>query len=338
MTDAELAELLRTVIARPDDHDVLRIYADCLLDRGDPRGELIAVQLQRRADTTDALVARERELATHLEGVLAVTLSQPGLATAWRNGFLDGIDFEPVDGRIALADSLRKLGTLPEARQLRRIVVRFVEPGWGATGPIISALTRLAPQFRALREIAFTTSARADTTRAVAARPGNFGDLSALTRAIPRLEVLEISTADYAALRDIQVPNLRRLVLEHPTSYDVARVADLRIPELAALEIHGLARFHDLQRVLVRDLPLRHLVVVTSLLDVMRHLSHNLPDATLCRGLETLVLAGTPLDKACVDSLVHHAAHLRRLRRFEIDGAVSLGRLQSVLGDRLVVG
>jgi uncharacterized protein (TIGR02996 family) len=189
MTDAELADLLRTVIARPDDHDVLRIYADCLLERGDPRGELIAIQLQRRLDPSDALVARERELAAHLEGALAVALHQPGLATAWSHGFLDTVDFEPMEGRIALADSLRKLGTLPEARQLRRIVVRFIEPGWGATGPIVSALTRLAPQFRVLREVAFTIAARTDNPRLSASAtrpPTNFGDLSCIHDQVTR--------------------------------------------------------------------------------------------------------------------------------------------------------
>ncbi|MBA3503846.1 MAG: TIGR02996 domain-containing protein, partial [Deltaproteobacteria bacterium] len=126
MNDAELAELLRSVIARPDDLDALRVYADVLIERGDPRGELIAVQLQRREQDSPELVARERELAAALDATLVGQLDQPGAAFSWQRGFLEAIDFTPTAERRALADTLRQLGTLPLARQLRRIVIRFV--------------------------------------------------------------------------------------------------------------------------------------------------------------------------------------------------------------------
>ncbi|MBA3820418.1 MAG: TIGR02996 domain-containing protein, partial [Deltaproteobacteria bacterium] len=146
MTDGELAELLRSVIARPDDLDVLRVYADVLIERGELRGEMIAVQLQRREQDSPALVARERELAIALDVAVVAQLDQPGTAFSWHRGFLDVVDFMPTRERRQLADTLRVLGTLPVARKLRRIVVRFVEPGWGAVGPITSMLARVAPQ------------------------------------------------------------------------------------------------------------------------------------------------------------------------------------------------
>jgi len=55
-------ELLTDVLADPASDDLRMVYADYLLERGDPRGELIALQLAPQRDT-----ARERELlATHV--------------------------------------------------------------------------------------------------------------------------------------------------------------------------------------------------------------------------------------------------------------------------------
>ena len=128
MTDDELAELLRTVIARPDDLEVLEIYADVLLERNDPRGELIIVQLQRRVADSEDLATRERQLTAHLDARLVMRLGHPNTAFAWRRGFLEAIDFAPQGERRSLVEALRQLGVLPEARQLRRVVIRFLIP------------------------------------------------------------------------------------------------------------------------------------------------------------------------------------------------------------------
>ena len=336
MTDDELAELLRSVIARPDDHDSLRVYADCLIERGDLRGELIVVQLQRRFADSPELAAREGEVMERLDAALATQLGQPGLACAWHRGFLEAADFTPVAERTALADTLRQLGTLPSARQLRRIVIRFIEPGWGPLGSVIAALTKVAPQLRMLRELVFTMSPRDDV--GISRTPSNFGDLSQLCRAIPKLEVLEVGGADYATLRDLQVPNLKRLVLEHAPSACLAQTATVWMPVLEELEIHGGNwRMQDFERWLARELPLRHLVFVTGDIEALQLLSRNVPAAPLFQRVRTFTLAGAPLDKNCVDYLVHHAAHLRRLKRFEIDATPHLRRLVEALGDIVVV-
>lgn len=57
-------ELLAAVYAAPDDDGPRMVFADALLERGDLRGELIQLQLQRaRGEGTAATLARERELA-----------------------------------------------------------------------------------------------------------------------------------------------------------------------------------------------------------------------------------------------------------------------------------
>jgi uncharacterized protein (TIGR02996 family) len=58
-----LSELLQRVLDRPDDEGLRLVYADWLQERGDPRGELIILQLQKRkAPLTEEESARESAL------------------------------------------------------------------------------------------------------------------------------------------------------------------------------------------------------------------------------------------------------------------------------------
>jgi uncharacterized protein (TIGR02996 family) len=81
------AELLAAVFANPDDDAPRMVYADWLQERGDARGELIALQLANR---TGKQTARESELiATHqkkLLGSLASRVKVAGLR--FERGFL----------------------------------------------------------------------------------------------------------------------------------------------------------------------------------------------------------------------------------------------------------
>jgi len=331
MTDDELAELLRTVIARPDDHEVLAIYADVLIERGDPRGELINLQLQPR---TPEVIAREGELTAQLDTWLAKGLGHPRTAFAWRRGFVEAIDFTPDTQRRSLVEAVRMLGTLPTMRQLRRIVFRFVTPGWGAMGPVISALARVAPQLRSLRELVFTSSGRDDDLRQPDAV--NLGDLEPVLRAIPRLEVLELPSP-VATLRDIRAPALKRLVIEHPSGGELGFLAQgYRLENLEELELLGGTWFTG-SLPLEHPTPLHHLALETRDVNVLRDTCRDVPPSLLFRGVRTFTLGGAALDKTCVDRLLEHAAHLRRLRRFEVETGKHVQRLQEALGDIVVV-
>jgi uncharacterized protein (TIGR02996 family) len=91
---AEVPEdaLLAAVFAAPDDDEPRRIYADWLVRRGDPRGELIQLQLARRAapPSRDA-VRREKALLdehkTTWLGPLAAMIKTP--KAVFERGFLD---------------------------------------------------------------------------------------------------------------------------------------------------------------------------------------------------------------------------------------------------------
>src|SRR5262249_36922157 len=59
-----LEQLLDAVLKNPDDDRARSVYADALLDAGDPRGEFIALQLEsaREGRLSSTAEKREREL------------------------------------------------------------------------------------------------------------------------------------------------------------------------------------------------------------------------------------------------------------------------------------
>jgi len=88
-------ELLAQILARPDDDALRAVYGDWLLERGDPRGDFIALQL-REARGPSGLPSsenkrREALLAAHAKEWLG-PLAAVTRAHVWRLGFLDGCE------------------------------------------------------------------------------------------------------------------------------------------------------------------------------------------------------------------------------------------------------
>jgi len=80
------AELLDAIYAAPDDDAPRSVYADWLLERGDPRGELIALQLER---------ARTGDLEVSLrERALLKTYQRDWLAWVWEALFPPSVRLE----------------------------------------------------------------------------------------------------------------------------------------------------------------------------------------------------------------------------------------------------
>ncbi len=333
MTDAELAELLRLVLARPDDHAALGVYADALTGLGDPRGELIVVQLARLTTDSAELVQRERELVTQLSAELGGRLGQ-GVAFAWALGFVDAIDLEPSQDHRRLADIFHELAVVPAARRLRRIVIRSIAPGWGTFAPSISALGRMAS--KALRELVITHQPR----------PGSvgesvyldLGDLGALGRALPRLEVLEISGSGFN-IASFEASSLRRLVIGRASGYELIPLASTRMARLEELVLECNVITY-LERVLENPTAsrLRRLGLHIQDRDGMRQLALAVPRSRLARPVRVLSLRGRALDRECVDSLLASASWLRGLERLEVEVAgAERQRLAEALGGVLVV-
>lgn len=109
------AALLAAIYAAPDDDTPRLVFADALTERGDARGEFIALQLSRaKGKATPAQLIRERELSTDARRRVAwgLPLSQGGACHLSR-GFPDELVAEPrifktIVGQPA-ASTLRKV-------------------------------------------------------------------------------------------------------------------------------------------------------------------------------------------------------------------------------------
>lgn len=77
-------ELERAMVARPDDETAWAVYADWFADRGEPRGELIRLQLQRRRED-EAIIAK---MDAEPKRFLAVQRTDDRLARERREGQL----------------------------------------------------------------------------------------------------------------------------------------------------------------------------------------------------------------------------------------------------------
>lgn len=135
--------LVRAIAEAPDDPSNYLVYADWLSERGDPRGELIAVQHALE----DAPAARRPELEERQTVLLATNPylfgTWPDMRLEWRNGFVRRVAMTIPDAdRTKLAHYERWLKRLvfhPTGRFLRSVEVRI---GFGANVPWDSAYAR----------------------------------------------------------------------------------------------------------------------------------------------------------------------------------------------------
>jgi len=106
-------ELLAAIHANPGDDALRAVYADWLVERGDPRGEFINLQLRRTGKPS----ARERELVTlhgkQWLGPLAQAVLKEG--QRWERGFLVACVFGPkTKAAFAAADGHPTFATVEE--------------------------------------------------------------------------------------------------------------------------------------------------------------------------------------------------------------------------------
>ncbi|MBX3162421.1 MAG: TIGR02996 domain-containing protein [Deltaproteobacteria bacterium] len=121
MSDDVEAGLLAAIRERPEDDAPRLVYADWLTERGDPRGELIAVQcalarLERDDDARPRLEERDRELRTAHEEAWRGELAQlPGFASGYlERGFVRRLAMDEGALGIHLAAALAAAPLLEE--------------------------------------------------------------------------------------------------------------------------------------------------------------------------------------------------------------------------------
>ncbi|HET9627318.1 MAG TPA: TIGR02996 domain-containing protein [Kofleriaceae bacterium] len=288
--DDAVAALEAAILADPDDPAPYAVYADWLLERGDPRGELISLQLaqetgQRATGRRSLPAAIARHLEAHagsLLGPLAALLPNPrdpltGPLT-WRRGFLDRVTLDGGRGRDlgAVVDDVVRH---PSGRFLRALTLRtdHLDEAHHA----VDALVARAPA--TLAELDFEVRDQPlDVTTLWPALP-NLRRLNLAARAfdlgavrIPRAERARFATTrlSVAAVRAIAAapwPALQRLELRfggrfEPTS---STIEDLRgllvrgdLPALTHLKLRGCAYAGEALATLAGQPLARQLVVI----------------------------------------------------------------------------
>jgi uncharacterized protein (TIGR02996 family) len=147
---ARNAELEQAIEADLDDDEPRIVYGDWLLERGDPRGELVAIQAKlAKGPVKPAVQLREQELladhSNELYGPFDEILhDRRSVRIDWRLGFFDEIELCLPDE--ALHPHVQLLVALPSARFLRRLVLGTAT----RYDKALQAVARLPPTLRSL--------------------------------------------------------------------------------------------------------------------------------------------------------------------------------------------
>jgi uncharacterized protein (TIGR02996 family) len=119
------AELLDAIYERPEDDAPRWVYTDYLLERGDPRGDFLVLQLlRRRRPLTPDEARAERMLQQHADRWVPAELARKTLRHSWRfeRGFL---------ARCQLRPSEQPIGSPQHGHPAWRTVHTLSAPGSG---------------------------------------------------------------------------------------------------------------------------------------------------------------------------------------------------------------
>jgi uncharacterized protein (TIGR02996 family) len=245
---------LRELVAHPDDAQQFQVYADQLQDQGDPRGELIALQLKREQQVTDATL-REREAALLEQhgarwlGALAPHTKVPErrgrrepsapLSVTWRRGFLDSVHLGPdakayETPEFDSAELVAKTFELESAALLRELVVCSLQSDdWPASweGCVEAIASAEVPS--TLHRLEFDRGGYWDISST------ELGDLSPVYVKVPNLTSLRISLGSMELGRP-SLPKLRSLeiVTGGLSGGNIESVLEGALPSLERLTLY----------------------------------------------------------------------------------------------------
>lgn len=341
-------KLEREIIANRDDPDTRAVYADFLLQKQDPRGELMAVQ-QRLAVTPNdkAMCAREAKLlADHLTYFVPRSLAAalkiprrggPRTEVVWRAGFFDTLviakDTTPSWNGIDLVTIVREGLSHPSAKFLRRLVLG--SPG-GHPWSYLPHLAQIAlTEHEALEELVIGEVAQAKMETAWA----HAGDLGPTLAAAPRLKKLAAKAGTlrfgkkklaHATLEEIHVET-RDLV-----GRDLEMIFGGELPKLHTLDLSA-EKIHVTKAAATKfalGLPkLRHLTLRGTL--NTRLLVEAILEAPRLAQLETLVLDRNDLDVVGASRVIADHAKLAHIKTLDLRSPALPAELRGMLSESL---
>lgn len=223
-------ELLAAIFAAPDDDAVRLVYADALLERGDPRGELIQLQVARVTTPLpwDAPASkRERGLLAKHEKAWLAPIRPYIRRWHWSRGFVHGIEADSAEllqgiDRVfettplvrlkltkmkpALCERLAEQSSL---RSLRELVLEQQK-----LGPKSAPLFR-SPFLASVRELDLLSNPLLDEGAAILASAEHLGSLTALLMASTQITLEGLEAISRASF----FPQLQKLSIGVPLGW-----------------------------------------------------------------------------------------------------------------------
>ncbi len=235
--------LLAAIAAHPDDVQYYAVYGDWLSERGDPRGELINVQIaleeeglgtkERKSLQKQEAKLLDQHAAAWLGDLAPYLIDQKDLETSYRDdryeyrfrrGFLHAIHCPEFD--LQFGALLKKSPHTDHLRELYIDMTRYSDEAtevdgktWGADEDhgLVTLLGARFPELRSFR-LGFDTFESCHTEGEAAVE---------LLRHTPKLQHLHFAAraVDTAKLFKMELPNLKTLAVHHLHNYPIATLA-----------------------------------------------------------------------------------------------------------------
>ena len=350
MGDDPEAALLAEIDADPEDPDRYRVYADWLITRGDPRGELMAAQIALSV----AAPGERGALQQRIEAIFAahdrlLPGVDPDHATArWRWGFLDSVRFDNredfMDDDFDMTPTVRTLFALPQAQRVREVRVGVIR--WDDQEEDVPKLIEELAALRVGERLRSLCLGDIDDDIQLSHHP--LGDLAQLGASLPELRALSLRGCEFA-LGDLALPHLETIHIETCglTRDNLASVLAIRSHELRSAtiwfgsEMYGAeADPDDLGPLLEGDRwpALRHLGLANA--EFTAELCERLPTAPILAQLRSLDLSMGTLDDEGVEPLIEAREAFAHLERIDLEGnflsEAAVRALREAHGDRIV--
>ncbi|HEY8428492.1 MAG TPA: TIGR02996 domain-containing protein [Sandaracinaceae bacterium] len=350
MTDARNPELEKAIYEDPDNPEAWQVYADWLATEGDPRGEIINLELAGKPSEAAALLEEHKSAWLGEELLSALEENgDSGLVTlTWERGFVRSARFATeYDAEADHEAALRALLESPAARFLRALTLGL----WDAEGEnfyhgAIDAITQTGPH-EALRELFIGDFEYPDETEISWTEVGNVGGLWAQ---LPRLRVMRLQGGGIE-LGNLQHETLEELIV-HTGGLPAEAVASIsagRAPALRKLEVwfgdenYGAGGDIDLLAGLLQGKgypSLKHLGLMNA--EFTDDIAEALPTAGILPRLETLDLSmGTMTDRGA-RALANNASAFKHLQRISVAdnflGEEGVAALTQAFGSAVVIG
>lgn len=337
-------EALEAAIERDLDNDTpFLVYADWLLSKGNPRGELIALQAAGKERKTSEAALRRKLLPQLLGPLLGY---EDRLAETWRLGFIETIRIEATRadeaGGVDLMKLLEPALRLPSTRFLRELTIALPSVHEAEVIPRMHAALAAGGVRPALRKLAFVTNGEEEMLSWTSA-----GELAGFATLFPNLETLAVEAGGYA-LTTPNFPRLKSLVLQTcgMTADNLAAISAADWPSLEQLELWAGSSAYGIEPTVDQFAPLLkspRLPRLKSLglcnCEVTDALCAAVLASPLLPQLESLSFAKGTMTDAGAQLLIAGADRLRHLERLDIDDnyvwSEVVGELQRALPQTL---